>query len=90
MGSLETVTATKLPDVRHGIALIGEKQVVESTGCNSQREGDTFVFSMEHGGEPMLVRQAIRDAIEETGCFKVVERPVRSKRDVPAEGTGEG
>ncbi|MDO8468884.1 MAG: hypothetical protein Q7S29_03965 [Candidatus Peribacter sp.] len=90
MSDLETVSVRKKPDVGMDIALLGERSVVEQTGCMVDRRGDSWMFSMEHGGEPMLIRQEIRRSVEDTGCFDILEPSVRSGRRVPAEGTGEG
>jgi len=83
MNDLETVCVQKKPDIGMNIALLGERSVVEQTGCIAERRGNNWAFSMELGGEPLLVSQAIRRAVEDTGCFDILERPVH-------EGTGEG
>ena len=89
MGSFEIVTAQKKADIENGFALLGERSVVEQTGCAAIREGDTWTFRMENQGEPMLVRSAIHRAIEETGCFDILEAPNRkSNRREPAIADG--
>ncbi|OIO55154.1 hypothetical protein AUJ46_01750 [Candidatus Peregrinibacteria bacterium CG1_02_54_53] len=74
MHKRETVCAHKKPDIDMGTALLGERAVVEQTGCTSERRRNAWVFSVENGGEPSLVTRAVHRAIEATGCFNVLDR----------------
>ncbi|GEM_PF-4013741 len=86
---IEVVRAEKKAGVGIDLALLGERSVQQDTGCDARREGNTFTFQMSTAGEPLLVRKAMRDAIESTGCFNLLEDHCPQKR-IPAEGTGEG